>query len=157
MTEAVGASDLISGQMTTEAAQQQISARINDADFRNRLLQKEEAASAEWSNLHKAAYPAPVHVTSVDDVNAQAAARNEQMWSGYIGALKQRFSLTSEQEAEIRGGVIRADFHQWAREEKDRLIKDPSFRRKLLDGSRAENQQWGMITSMLSLRPMQVK
>jgi hypothetical protein len=99
-------------------------------------------------------YSAPVQVASVDDVNAQAAARSEEIWNGYIGALKQRFPLTSEQEAEIRSGVISAEAHAFAREEKDRLLKDRSFGRKVLDGDPEANKKWGLITSMLSLRPV---
>ncbi len=53
--------------------------------------------------------------------------------------LKQQFSLTAEQEAEIRGGVISATAHDWAGEEKERLIKDKGFYRRLLDGDRAAN------------------
>ena len=44
--------------------------------------------------------------------------------------------------------------HQWARQKKDRLIKDRSFYRRLLDGDREANRQWGLLTSLLALRPV---
>jgi hypothetical protein len=50
--------------------------------------------------------------------------------------------------------VVDEKSHQWAREEKDRLIKDRSFYRRLLDGDREANRQWGLLTSLLALRPV---
>ena len=44
--------------------------------------------------------------------------------------------------------------HRAAIEEKDRLIKDRAFYRRLLDGDREANRQWGLLTSLLALRPV---
>lgn len=55
-----------------------------------------------------------------------------------------------EQEAEIRGGVVRADIHDWARGKKDRLIMDRDFRRHLLDGDREAGAKWGLTLASLS-------
>lgn len=141
------------------AAREEIKTKIGDKEFYKTLVAERERgvtgpASQAWAELHKRGWPSQPSIASQADVDNQAKSRNAEHWNSYIGALKQRFDITPEQEAEIRGGVIRADLHAWAREEKDRLIKDRGFRTKLLDGSRAENHQWGMITSMLSLRPV---
>lgn len=152
------AGDLLAAPMTPEAARQAIEERKADKDFYKRLsgndAELKAAAMAEWTKLHQTAYPAPQQIASTEDVNSQAAARNAERWNSYIGSLKTRFPLSAEQEAEIRGGVIPAEAHAWAREEKDRLIKDPGFRTKLLSGDRAANRDWGLVTSMLSLRPV---
>jgi hypothetical protein len=76
------------------------------------------------------------------------------MWSTYLQSIKQQVNLTADQEAEIRGGVIREDLHRWAMEEKDRLIKDKGFRTRLLDGGRAESRSWNLLLAMLALRPV---
>ena len=136
------------------AARTEIKARINDKEFYTKLKAQDPAAHAEWSRLHAAGYPPPQQIASVEDVNSQAAARNEEQWNSYFAALQGRFPLTEENRAELRAGVIRADLHAWARDEKDRLIKDRGFRTKVLDGDRDANRQWGIITSMLSLRPV---
>ena len=64
------------------------------------------------------------------------------------------FSMTDAQIAEIKSGVVNETAYAWAREEKDRLIKDRSFRTKLLDGDRQANRDWTLVTSILSLRPV---
>jgi hypothetical protein len=137
-----------------QAARDQIQAKLGDKEFFAKIKAQDPAAHAEWSRLHKIGYPAPQAVATPEDVAQQQAARNEQMWNGYFSNLAQRFPLSEEQKAELRAGIIREDLHRYAREEKDRLIKDRAFRTALLDGSRAENLQWGLITSMLSLRPV---
>ncbi|MFZ0373019.1 MAG: hypothetical protein WAL39_06860 [Xanthobacteraceae bacterium] len=76
------------------------------------------------------------------------------MWNAHIADLKSRFPLTEQQEAEIRSGVVDEKSYQWAREEKDRLVRSKEFYRKLMDGDRAANRDWGLITSILSLRPV---
>jgi hypothetical protein len=81
-------------------------------------------------------WPTATATTSQSDVNAQAAARNEEMWSGYIAALKQRADLSEQQGAEIRGGVVPEAAHAWTVEEKSRLIGDKGWYRRLLDGDR---------------------
>ena len=150
----VGTTDLLGAQLSPEAAREQIASRISDKEFGKRLLAKEPAAFAEWSALHKAAYPSAQQIASAEDVNSQAAARNEEQWNTYFGWLKQRFALTPENEAEIRGGVIRSEIHQWAREEKDRLIHDKGWYKRLLDGDRQASADWERIKLMLSLRPV---
>ena len=61
--------------------------------------------------------------------------------------------LTEVQELEIRAGVVDERVHRAAVEEKDRLIKDRAFYRRLLS-DREANRQWGLLTSLLALRPV---
>jgi hypothetical protein len=151
---AVGTSDLLGAQLSPDAAREQIEARKSDKEFYKLLQEKDPAATKHWYDLHKAGYPTPQAVASVEDVNSQAAARNAEQWNNYFVWLKQQFALTPENEAELRGGVIRADLHEWAKEEKDRLVKDKGFYRKLLDGDREAKDKWERIKLMLSLRPV---
>lgn len=142
-----------------QAARAEIQTKIGDKEFYQVLKAERERgvtgpATTRWAELHKLGWPAPTAITSPNDVRAQADARLEEQWNGYFSALQARFSLTEENRAELRSGVIKPELHAWARDEKDRLIKDKSFRTRLLDGDRAANQQWGMIVSMLSLRPV---
>jgi hypothetical protein len=141
------------------AAREEIKAKIGDKEFYKSLISERERgvagpASQLWDRLHKAGHPSPTGVTSQADVNVQANARNAEMWDGYIAALKQRSALTAEQEAEIRSGVVHESAYAWAREEKDRLIKDRGWYRRLLDGDRQANRDWTLVTSILSLRPV---
>jgi hypothetical protein len=141
------------------AARSEIKAKIGDKEFYQALKAERERgasgpASTEWAALHRTGWPAAPEVRSQADVDAQANARLEDQWNSYFAALQARFSLTEQNRAELRAGVIREDLRRFALDEKDRLIKDKSFRTRLLDGERAANQQWGMITSMLSLRPV---
>jgi hypothetical protein len=141
------------------SARAEIKTKIGDREFYKPMMAERERgvtgpASQAWSDLHKKAFPSPAAVTSQDDVNAQASARNEERFNAYLAALKQRFPLTADQDNEIRAGMINEGVHAWAREEKDRLIKDREFRTKLLNGSRAENLHWGLVTTALSLRPV---
>src|SRR5271154_2303165 len=131
------------------AARAAIEERKADLAFGKKLLAKDPAASAEWTGLHKAAYPSPQQIASVEDVNSQAAARAAEQFNKYFGWLKQQFSLTPENEAEIRGGVIRADLHEWARNEKDRMIADRGWRKQFFDGDRKAREVWTRITLML--------
>src|SRR5690242_1570600 len=121
------------GTMTPEAAQAAIRDRIADRDFGKKLLAKDEAASKEWGELHRQAFPTPHNVATAEDINNQAAARAAQQWNGYIGALKQRFPLTDTQESEIRSGVVNAEVFAWAKDQKEQMLKDRAFRVKLLD------------------------
>jgi hypothetical protein len=111
-------------------------------------------ASQAWADLHAKGYPSSSSIASQADVDSQATARNEQQWNSYIGALKQHFPLSPEQETEIRGGVVNEGVHAWAQDEKARLIKDKGFYRRLLDGDRAAKREWGLVTAILSLRPV---
>jgi hypothetical protein len=141
------------------AARATIEERKGDKDFYKLLVAERERgvtgpACQEWAALHKAGYPSPAAITSQADVDNQAAGRNAQLWDEHIANLKTRFDLTAEQEKEIRGGVVDERAYKWAVDEKSRLIKDKGFYRKLLDGDRAANRDWGLITSILSLRPV---
>jgi len=137
-----------------ESARATIKMRIEDKEFRTKLLAQDPAARAEWDNLHKSGYPAPPQITSTEDVKSQAETRNAESWNSYVSWLKQSWAMTPENEAEIRGGVVRADIHEWAQEERDRLVKDRAFYRRLLDGDREAKTQWGKVVAILSLRPV---
>ncbi len=93
-------------------------------------------------------------ITSQADVDTQAANRNAELWNAHVADLRSRFPLTEAQELEIRAGVVDERVHRAAVEEKDRLIKDRAFYRRLLDGDREANRQWGLLTSLLALRPV---
>jgi hypothetical protein len=58
-------------------------------------------------------------VASIEGVNAQAAARHAEQWSGYIAAVKQQFPLSPEQETEIRGGVVDSRVREMGRDESE--------------------------------------
>lgn len=81
-------------------------------------------------------------------------AIDAQESSTFFSALEQHASLSDEQRAEIRSGVINEKLHKWPREEKDRLVKDRECRVKLLDGNRGASQQWQLVLAMLGLRPV---
>jgi hypothetical protein len=143
---------------SAQAARETIAARISDKEFGKRLLSNDQdvkqAARAEWDALHKTAYPAPLQITSINDVNDQAAGRAAEHWNSYIGSLKQKFPLTAEQEAEIRGGQVIAAVFEWAKDQKAQMLADREFRTKVLQGNRAANKEGGLITQILSLRPV---
>jgi hypothetical protein len=141
------------------AAREEIKSRIGDRDFYKALIAERERgnygpASQAWAELHKRGYPAATAITSAEDVAKQQDGRAAEQWNSYISALKQRFPLSPNQEAELREGVINEDLHRWASEEKARVTRDKAFYRRLLDGDRGAAQQWGLLTSMLSLRPV---
>jgi hypothetical protein len=138
------------------AARKEIELLKSDKEFGKRLLAKDPAAFAQWSAAHKAGYPAAQQITSAEDVNSQVAARVAQEWDTHFTWLRQRFDLTPEHQAEVKAGVIRADIHQWAKDEKDRLIRDKNWYRRLLDGDRKASDEWERIKLMLSLRPVKV-
>ena len=152
---AVATSDLVSiGGLTPEAAREQIASLIHDKDFGKLLMARDPDAMSRWSQLHKAGHPAPQAVASADDVNAQAAARNAEVWDLNIAHLKTRLPLSATQENEIRSGVVDEQSYRWAQEEKARVIKDRAFYKRLMDGEQAANTQWGLLTALLSLRPV---
>ena len=141
------------------AARATIEQRKGDKDFYKALVAERERgiagpANQEWATLHKTGYPSAPAITSQADVDSQVASRNAELWNAHIADLKSRFPLTEQQEAEIRSGVVDEKSHKWAREEKDRLIKDRGFYRRLLDGDRAAIRDWGLLTSLLALRPV---
>jgi hypothetical protein len=146
--------------LTPEAARETIESRKSDREFGKRLLSADPevkaAAQAEWTQLHKTAYPAPQQVASQDDVNAQEAARTAERWDTYIAMMKQHMNLNPQQEAEIRSGVVDEVSYRWAVEEKARLLKDRSFCRDVLDNKREAKQWWGGVIAILSLKPVRV-
>ncbi len=141
------------------AARAEIDTLKSDKEFYAAMKAERERgltgpASQRWSDLHRKGWPSPAAITSQADVESQATARNSEEWNKYFGWLRQQFRLTPENEAELRAGVIRADLHQWAKEEKDRLVRDQAWRRRMFDGGRKEVEEWSRITLMLSLRPV---
>lgn len=141
------------------ASRAEIKEKIGDKDFYAAMKAERERgdygpASQAWAELHKRGWPSAPAVLSQADVDGQAASRNAELWNAHIADLKTRFALTEQQEVEIRSGVVDEKSHQWAREEKDRLVKDRAFYRRLLDGDREANKAWGLVTSLLALRPV---
>jgi hypothetical protein len=134
--------------MTPEMAQARIAEIKMDKDFFNRLNQRDQSAHREWTALHKAAYP------SDNTPEQQAASRNVEAWNSYFGTLRQHVPITPEQEAEIRGGVIRADLHAKAMEERERLRKDKGFQRRWADGDQEAVKKWGLLAEIKALRPV---
>ena len=125
------------------AARAEINSLKSDKEFYSALKAERERgvtgpASQRWSGLHARGWPTAPAITSQADVDTQASSRNAEMWDAHIAALRTRFALTEQQEAEIRSGVVDEKSHAWAREEKDRLIKDRGFYRRLLDGDRKQ-------------------
>jgi hypothetical protein len=111
------------------AARAEIKEKAGDKDFYKSLIAERERgvtgpASQAWAELHKRGWPSAPAVLSQADVDSQAVSRNAELWNAHIADLKTRFPLTEQQEAEIRSGVVDEKSHQWAHEEKDRLIKD---------------------------------
>ncbi len=111
-------------------------------------------ASQQWAGLHKTGYPSAPAIASQADIDGQAAARHVEWMNMHIADLKTRCPLTEQQELEIRSGIVDEASHRWAREEKERLIKDKSFYRRLLDGDRTANKEWNLLISLLALRPV---
>jgi len=138
--------------MSADQARETIQKKIHDADFGKKLLAGDAAARAEWEGLHKRGFPAPEQIASTDDVNNQAAARNAEGWNQYVGWLRTQWRLTEDQEKEVRGGLIRQEYFDWARDEKARLIRDRGFYEKLMNGDRGAREAWGRVNAMLALR-----
>jgi hypothetical protein len=85
---------------------------------------------------------------------SQEAQRNAEQWNVYMAGVHQQFTPTPEQEAEIYSGMIDERVHAWAKEEKDRLIKDRGFYRRLMEHDRAAKKDWGLVNQILSCRPV---
>jgi hypothetical protein len=143
-------------QMSREQALAKIDTLKGDKEFYNKLQKHEPDAHQRRAGLHKQAFPAPTAITSTEDVNNQEAARNAEGWNQYVSWLRQQWAVTPEQEAEIRNGVIRQEFYDWAKAKKDQMVRDRGFYRKLQDGDTAAREQWARITAMLALRPVKV-
>ena len=111
------------------------------------------AARQEWDRLHKVGYPVPTEITSQQDVDSQNAARNNEQLNGYVAFIKNDVpGLTEVQEAELRAGVTNQISRDWAVREKEIMIRSSDFRRKLLDGSRAEREAWAKVNAILAMR-----
>jgi hypothetical protein len=139
------------------SARAEIKDRIADKEFGAKLLRKDEAATKEWDALHKAGYPAPQQITSADDVQAQAAARNEKEWSTFIAALGTQWQITPEQISELRNGVVREDIRNIALQRRDAMVKDKAWYRRLLDGDRQAKEEWSKVVADIGLRPVKVQ
>ena len=160
-TPAPGASDVLGGggiaNLSVENARAAIRERINDKAFYERMRSSDPAVSgparAEWAGLHAQGFPSRPPLTAAD-VGVQEAARSEEQWNSFFAAVRQQFAISDDQMAEVRAGVISPELYRWAREEKDRLIKDASFRKELLvDQKVSAKQRWGLLTLMLGLKP----
>jgi hypothetical protein len=141
-------------QMTVEQARATIEARKGDRDFYNRLQKQDPSAHAEWTGLHKRAFPAPATITLTQDVNNQAAARREQGWSDYLAMVRQDISLTPEQEASVRAGEVDEQLYKRAQEDKERLIRDRAWYQRLVNGDREARHQWAWVRLVLSPKPV---
>lgn len=113
------------------------------ADVRKRLGKR----SASWAELHSKGFPS-------SDINTQAVARTEQQWNTFFAGLRAQWSVTPEQEAEMRGGVVREEFRNWALEQRDLMVKDKAFYRRFLDGDMAAKEKWGRVVALIALRPV---
>jgi hypothetical protein len=141
------------------AARATIEERKGDKEFYKLLVAERSRgvtgpASQEWAALHAAGWPSPPAIQSQADVDSQSVARNADLWDRHIADLKTRFPLSAEQEAEIRAGIVSLNVRQWAIEQKDRMVKDRAFYKRLMDGDREANGEWGRVTAILSLRPV---
>jgi hypothetical protein len=137
------------------AARARIEELKADTDWVKRWAAGGEAEKREFADLHRAGFPSPAPV-DVASQNAHAVARSAEQWNSYVGWLKQRIALTPEMEAEVRNGVVREETWRWARDEKDRLVKDRAFYRRLMDGDRKATEDWERIKLLVGLRPMKM-
>ena len=143
------------------SARAEINAKKSDPEFYKTLKAEKERgvsgpASQAWDALHKTGYPAPTGIASQGDVDAQASARAEKEWGTFFAGLRTMWPITPEQESEMRGGVIREDLHRLALEQRDLMVKDKAFYRRLLDGDQIAKERWGRIIAAVGLRPVKV-
>ncbi|MFZ1969189.1 MAG: hypothetical protein WCB33_00900 [Bradyrhizobium sp.] len=161
------AADLLNGSTPPSAfeaaeavnARAEINAKKSDPEFYKTLKAEKERgvsgpASQAWDALHKTGYPAPTGAASQSDVDAQASARVEKEWGTFFAGLRTMRPITPEQEIEMRTGVIREDLHRLALEQRDLMVKDKAFYRRLLDGDMAAKEKWGRIIAAVGLRPV---
>lgn len=111
-------------------------------------------ASQKWAALHKSGFPSPTNIASQNDADAQASARTEQEWNSFFAGLRAMWSVTPEQEAEMRAGVIREDIRNLALQQRDLMVKDKTFYRRLLDGDMAAKEKWSRVIAAIALRPV---
>jgi hypothetical protein len=142
-------------------ARAEIKAKIGDRTFYETLKAERERglsgpASQAWANLHSIGWPMAPGVSSQDDVNAQASARNEKGWSTFVAALGTQWQITPEQIAELRAGVVREDIRNIALQRRDAMLTDAAWRRRFFDGDRMAKEEWGKVVSVLGLRPVKM-
>ena len=143
------------------SAQAEIKAKIGDSEFYKTLKAEKESgvsgpASKAWSDLHAIGWPMAPGVSSQDDVNAQASARNEKDWSTFIAALGTQWQITPEQISELRSGIVREDVRNIAIQRCDAMTLDKAFRRRLFDGDRQAKEEWSKVVAVIGLRPVKV-
>jgi hypothetical protein len=143
------------------AARAEIKAKIGDSEFYKTLKAEKESgvsgpASKAWAELHAKGWPMAPGVSSQADVNAQADARVEGQWHTVFQGLNAQWSVSPEQEAEMRAGVVREDIRNFALQQRDLMIKDKAFYRRLLDGDMAAKEKWGRVVAVIGLRPVKV-
>lgn len=132
-----------------------------DKNFYKFLIEEKERgvsgpANQRWSDLHRRGWPAPTAVTSQDDINAQGSARNEKEWSSFIAALGTQWQITPDQISELRLGVIREDLRNLALQQRDLMVRDKTFYRKLLDVNIEAKEKWQRVITAIGLRPIKV-
>jgi hypothetical protein len=132
-----------------------------DKTFYKSLLEEKERGvsgpiNQKWADLHRRGWPSPTAVSSQDDVNAQVSARTEEQWNTFFSGLRTQWSVTPEQMAEMRAGVVREEYRNWALEQRDLLVKDKIWYRKLLDGDIAAKERWARVIALIGLRPVKV-
>jgi hypothetical protein len=71
-------------------------------------------------------------------------------------ALGTQWQITPEQEAELRAGVVREDIRNLALQQRDLMVKDKAFYRRLLDGDMAAKEKWQRVIAVIGLRPVKV-
>jgi hypothetical protein len=141
--------------MSVTEARAMIEQRKGDKEWYARIKAQDPAAHAEWDRLHKVAYPSAPQVTSISDVTQQADARTARIWNERIAAIKQKIpNLTTQQEAEIRGGVIARDLHAWVKGEIAMQNQDRAWYLRWKSGDRAAIVQREYLIAMLALRPI---
>jgi hypothetical protein len=128
--------------------------------YKSLLAEKERGVSGpanqKWADLHQKGWPLPTGIASQNDANAEALARNEKEWSTFISALGTQWQITPEQEAELRAGVVREDIRNLALQQRDLMVKDKAFYRRLLDGDMAAKEKWQRVIAVIGLRPVKV-
>jgi hypothetical protein len=148
---APGVSDLL-GEPTPEIARETIRARIDDPDFRKKLLANDPATRDEWNRLHKIGFRPPAGTpTTIEPASEQARRENEQRERG-LAALAQQGGLSALQISEIRNRMpVTREEHDYAVREKDRMIKDAGFRQRLLSHDRAAANEWFRVVQLSAL------
>jgi hypothetical protein len=132
-----------------------------DKSFYKSLLEEKERgvsgpANKKWADLHQKGWPSPTGIASQNDLNAQVVARTEEQWNSFFAGLKAQWPVTPAMEAEMRAGIVREEYRNWALEQRALLVKDRGFYRRLLDGDMAAKEKWGRVVALIGLRPVKV-